>query len=677
MEQPVFDDADGEEFDEIQVVEVTDHEDDQDDGQDDNHDGDDFVVHVGEFAELAETDLLSHISELQREIKRNKKAMNKLQKRNDRMKEQIEALKSRQVEAMMTKGIHESRSESFRNEPLEKATKVLREVFRLRDWRSPQKEIINAVLSGKDVLVIMPAGSGKSLTYQLPAVVQEQGRVVFVISPLLALMVDQVEQMKKIGVASVMISSATSREDNNKVWKTLSEEQSTDIRLIYVTPEFLARSKTLRINISKLHLAGRIALFVIDEAHCCSQWGHDFRPDYRKLNLLRALWKDVPIMALTATAPHSVRKDIVTLLQMKDPILFFKPVKRNNLFYSVVEKKTPTETTIMIGQMIQQRHPNECGLVYCLQKRDTEDLANVLQSTFGIPSVSFHADLKPQERDTRYRMWCAGKVKVIVATVAFGMGIHKADVRFVYHHTMSKSLSAYYQESGRAGRDGQPSQCILFYSPYDAGRIAALSCGDANGMIHLRSMLKYAQAKKECRNKIISEHFEESLWIVNDDGTKMQVNSCATGCDNCASRGDESPNMVDLTSACSAVLENMKKPSALTRKTMIQLEKDLPTVDVLFKPLSRHQRGEIMVEMFLQKAVGFEFVENAYTINSYLTPLEKKLSSPILVEVKQKKKPSRKRKVESEEDVEEVVGGEDVIEDSDPVKRRRRSNSSQ
>jgi ATP-dependent DNA helicase Q1 len=609
------------------------------------------VQQNNENEENGKDEISLEIAALKAKVRSNSETIAKLNKENGNLQAQIEKLQSRQLEVMMQRGVVES--EAFNSEPIQQATEVLRNVFKLSEWRSPQKEIINAVLSRRDVLVIMPAGSGKSLTYQLPAVLQTDGKVFFVVSPLLALMVDQIDHLGKFGVRSVMISSTTSKDEQKEIWNELlgsssSASNSGPIRLVYVTPEFLARSRKMRSQLSKLNAMNKIGMFVIDEAHCCSQWGHDFRTDYRKLNLIRTLWRDVPIMALTATAPHSVRKDIVSLLQMRDPILFFKSVKRENLFYSVLEKKSPTDATSSIGKLIKAKYANACGLVYCLQRKETEEVAKVLQKDFGIKAIAFHADLSHQERDSRFRRWCDGRINVIVATVAFGMGIHKSDVRFVFHHTMSKSLSAYYQESGRAGRDGLPAECTLFYSPFDASRISALSCNEVNGIGHLRSMIRYAQAKKDCcRNRIIVEHFEETMWNSDSDG-EAPASTCQSQCDLCTQ--DSELNEVDVTTACQAVLNMLESLANSDRKTMIQWEKELSGIDSTFKSLSKNQRGEVLMEMLLQFALDFEFVANAYAINAYILRGTALIHSPIKVYVKskaKKKQTPRKRKAVS------------------------------
>jgi RecQ family ATP-dependent DNA helicase len=362
-----------------------------------------------------------------------------------------------------------SQSESF---PwTENVDHLLRYTFHINGFRDHQKEIINATLGGQDVFVIMRTGGGKSLTYQLPALLEGRGdqrKVSFVISPLLSLIQDQEEQMNEFAPGSaVSFSSAIQggQAEHARRWAMVRDPEQ-GVCLVFVTPEKVSKSGKLRSEMEKLFNQGRLGRFVIDECHCACQWGHDFRPDYAQLGILKRHFPSIPVIAVTATASDKVRQDCCTILALGTNYRFFRSTaNRLNLQYSVRPK--PDGKDAVVDEMvtfIKERYPQSAGIVYTLSRKDADTVASCL-CEYGVVARPYHSDVSPKNKEMVHRSWMRNETQVVVATIAFGLGINKPDVRFVLHHTISKTLDGYYQESGRAGRDGQPADCVLYYSP--------------------------------------------------------------------------------------------------------------------------------------------------------------------------------------------------------------------
>jgi ATP-dependent DNA helicase RecQ len=388
---------------------------------------------------------------------------------------------------------------------------TLKQHFGYSDFRPLQEAIIQDALANRDVFVLMPTGGGKSLCFQLPALVREG--LTIVVSPLISLMKDQVDALQTSAIAATYLNSTLDRKDAVARWRGLHRG---DYRMLYVAPERLMLDTFLERAVN-----WNIAQFAIDEAHCISEWGHDFRPEYRDLKKLRAHFPDVPMMALTATATERVRSDIVKQLKLREPRCYVASFDRANLIYRVVPKTAPYEQLL---EFIRSR-PNDSGIVYCASRKSADSLARNLNED-GISARPYHAGLTSSERTRNQEAFLRDDVRVVTATIAFGMGINKPNVRFVVHHDLPKNLESYYQETGRAGRDGLPSECMLLFSASDVAKqlhfIEEKSESEARiADDQLRQMVHYAETR-ECRRATLLQYFGEQY-------TKQ---SCE-GCDNC------------------------------------------------------------------------------------------------------------------------------------------------
>lgn len=338
---------------------------------------------------------------------------------------------------------------------------ILREVFGYASFRGQQQDIIEHVTGGGDALVLMPTGGGKSLCYQIPAIARQRaGRgVTLVISPLIALMQDQVDALHEAGVAASFLNSTQDWRETQAVERQLLAGH---ITLLYAAPERVTTPRFLEL-LDALHARGQLGLFAIDEAHCVSQWGHDFRPEYRALTLLHERWPGVPRIALTATADALTRADIIERLRLQGARQFVSSFDRPNIRYTIVEKKDPARQLL---QFIEREHAGEAGVVYCQSRKRVEDMAATLNA-HGITALPYHAGLPAAERQHNQSRFLREDGIVMCATIAFGMGIDKPDVRFVAHVDMPKNIEGYYQETGRAGRDGEPANAWMAYGLQD------------------------------------------------------------------------------------------------------------------------------------------------------------------------------------------------------------------
>ena len=391
---------------------------------------------------------------------------------------------------------------------------ALKEHFGFSSFRPRQEEIIRHVLGGRDVFGLLPTGGGKSLCFQLPAVMEEG--LTIVVSPLIALMKDQVDALQVAGIAATFLNSTL---DSAEAKSRLRALYAGRHHLLYTAPErlmlpgFLDRAKSWNVR--------RI---VVDEAHCISEWGHDFRPEYRQLGALRDQFPGIPIMAFTATATERVQRDIVQHLHLSDPAIVIGSFNRENLTYRVIPKDKPYRQ--VLGFL--KAHPGESGIVYCSSRKSAESLAEKLVAD-QIRARPYHAGLTAEERSKNQDMFLRDEAQVICATIAFGMGINKPNVRFVIHHDLPKNPEGYYQETGRAGRDGLPAECLLLFSPGDVAKQITFieeKTDEHERQIaseQLRQMVHYSE-NSGCRRRWMLEYF----------GEKFEEANCQ-GCDNCLS----------------------------------------------------------------------------------------------------------------------------------------------
>lgn len=399
---------------------------------------------------------------------------------------------------------------------------TLKDIFRMKDFRPQQLRTINALLSKNDVILVAPTGGGKSLCFQLPAIVTPGLTVV--VSPLISLMEDQLVNLKKYQIEAAVLSSNTERGEEKAIYDRLTNHNfANPLKLLYTTPERMSKSKRFMTALQKCYLAKHLDRFAIDEVHCCSQWGHDFRPDYKFLGSLKTTFPDAPILGVTATATTKVIMDVQKILAIRHSLVVRAPFNRPNLFYQVMEKPSERQPTVdLIANLLKTRYKGQSGIIYSYSIRDTEDLAAALLNQ-DVKVRPYHASLDKDSRMRIHKKWINNEIQAVVATIAFGMGIDKSDVRFVIHHTISKSMENFYQESGRAGRDGERAECVLLYRFQDIFKISSMMFAEHTGLSNAYEMLRYCISGNKCRRDSISKYFSE-VWADSD---------CDKMCDFC------------------------------------------------------------------------------------------------------------------------------------------------
>jgi RecQ family ATP-dependent DNA helicase len=412
----------------------------------------------------------------------------------------------------------------------------LKHIFGYDSFRPGQQQIINSVLNKNDVLTLMPTGAGKSLCYQLPAITSKG--LTIVISPLISLIHDQIQALRKLNVVCYHLNSTTSSKDINSIWKLLEDASQKHIteskcKMVYTTPETMVDNEDFMMMVDRIYENNLLEGFVIDEAHCVSNWGHDFRPSYLELSVLKEYYPCTPIWAYTATATDVVRKDIMFQLKMeKDAIIFKTSFIRENLSYQIIKKDYHCVKK-EVSDLIHDKYHGKSGIIYCLSRKDCESYAEYL-SLHGISAGFYHAKLLPTTKTEIQNKWINNEILVIVATIAFALGINKPDVRFVIHTSMPKSIESFYQESGRAGRDLNNSDCVLFYSYGDKAILDKMTRSsnkdevDTRDPEQVKNMLEniYSMYTLATNNICIKRQFSNYLGEYIDYTCQKDTNKC-------------------------------------------------------------------------------------------------------------------------------------------------------
>lgn len=544
----------------------------------------------------------------------------------------------------------------------------LNDVFKIRSFRPLQRESLNATLMRRDVFAILPTGAGKSLIYQLAAVV-DRG-LTLVVTPLISLSLDQQRALRALNIAAESLDSTTNKGAVNRIYREILPKKGKigkskeprkkrqkvakkprarangsqgnwvqddmDPSILFVTPEQLVRNKKLMSRVEMMYEAGHLTRFVIDEAHCCSSWGHDFRADYRKLGILKRQCPDIPLVALSATCCPETTSDVCKTLEIPKCVVFRGSIDRPNLFYEARRKKDDEEAVIVdIASMLLNEFEGQCGIVYVLSRTEAEKYSESL-NILGIKAGCYHGEMTRLDRNTVHEGWQNGNLQVAVATIAFGLGIDNQRARFVIHATMATSLEGYYQESGRAGRNGKPAKCIVLHRAKDFARLSGFVADKGDGRIRkLYEMYRYVSGRgsegdsskvNRCRRAVIAASFGETAPPRKEDDRKM----C---CDLCAADGEEGMVVTDVTRLAQSslrIMVHMSTNHGSEKVTLLNLATnwsnkgvkgqrfrgDEPAID---RRISIEIRLEILIELILEGALEEFHRHSSYAVNAYVT----------------------------------------------------------
>ncbi|KAJ8261973.1 hypothetical protein GJAV_G00160630 [Gymnothorax javanicus] len=490
--------------------------------------------------------------------------------------------------------------------------KLLSTVFQLHKFRPLQLLAINLTMSCKDVFLVMPTGRGKSLCYQLPAACSKG--FTLVIAPLVSLMEDQLMYLESVGVSAVSLNASSSKEHSKSVMAGMLE-QKTPFKLLYVTPEKIAKSKMLMSRLEKANNAGTLERIAVDEVHCCSQWGHDFRPDYKLLGILKRQFPKVPLIGLTATATSSVLEDCQKILCVPDGLTLTSSFNRPNLYYEVrIKDGNPERAMQDIANLILEKYKDQSGIIYVFSQKDAEAVSAGLQKQ-GIVAQPYHANMEHDDKNRVHRQWTSNKIQVVVATVAFGMGIDKNNVRFVIHHSLSKSMENYYQESGRAGRDDKPADCILYFGFADIFRNSTMVVMENVGQKKLMQMVAYCQNVDRCRRTIMASHFDE-VW--DDEDCNQMCDVCRHGSDystvDITEHAREAVQIVEMATAKNERVTPLKLTETWMGKNAAKKGKGVPITTTL----SRLEVEAILTHLLLQGYFSEDFSFTPYNTYFYM-----------------------------------------------------------